>query len=142
MRQGALLGYLMDREKLIARVVVVQDDIDLVRSRLEKTHLRLAENLSEPHAVRVLREVPGGTDELPSTALSAAGGGEIPTDPQDPDGLRTVDRIFQLDLSLPPAASPDTFGSHVYVRFEHHREPLGDQWYRRLRQLFLSRFDV
>jgi putative peptide zinc metalloprotease protein len=142
LRKGALLGYLMDREKLIARVAVVQDDIDLVRTQLRAARLRLAETLAENHAVTVLREVPGAVDELPTKALSPAGGGNIPTDPQDPNGLRVLNRVFLFDLSLPANASPDTFGSHVYVRFEHVSEPLVAQWHRRLRQLFLSRFDV
>ena len=33
-RQGTPLGYLMARDKLIARVAVLQDNIDLVRTRL------------------------------------------------------------------------------------------------------------
>jgi hypothetical protein len=30
----------------------------------------------------------------------------------------------------------------VYVRFDHGHKPLALQWYRSLRQLFLSRLDV
>ena len=142
LRQGTLIGYLMARDKLIARVAVVQDNIDLVRTRLKRTQLRLAETLPDTHEVSVLREMPGAVDELPSTALSPAGGGHIPTDPRDPKGVKILDRVFLLDLALPRDVSPDTFGSHVYVRFEHFNEPLATQWYRRLRQLLLSRFDV
>jgi putative peptide zinc metalloprotease protein len=40
---------------------------------------------------------------------------------------------------LPPGTPSQTYGSHAYVRFEHDWEPFGEQIYRRLRQLLLSR---
>jgi len=36
----------------------------------------------------------------------------------------------------------ERLGSRVYVRFDHGREPLGWQWFRRIRQLFLRRLNV
>jgi len=141
-RKGALLGYLLDRDRLTARVVVTQQDIDLVRTKLRGVRLRLAENPGHTFSAAVLREVPSGVDELPSLALTPAGGGEIPVDPQDTSGVKSLDRVFVFDVELPRDALPDTFGSRVYVRFEHAYEPLATQWYRRVRQLFLSRLDV
>lgn len=141
-RKGALLGYLLDRDRLTARVVVTQRDIDLVRTKLHAVRLRFAENPARTFPAAVLREVPSGVDELPSQALTPAGGGEIPVDPQDSSGVKSLDRVFVFDVELPSDALPDTFGSRVYVRFEHAYEPLAKQWYRRVRQLFLSRFDV
>jgi putative peptide zinc metalloprotease protein len=90
--------------------------------------------------VRILREVPAGSEELPSRALTGAGGGSFTTDPRYPDQARSLERTFQFDLELPPGAAPGYFGSRVYVRFGHEAEPLGVQWYRRLRQLFLASF--
>jgi putative peptide zinc metalloprotease protein len=141
-RKGALLGYLLEQDRLIARVAITQNDIDLVRTKLREARMRLAGRVGETWPVAVLRELPGGVDELPSPALTPQGGGSIPVDPQDSSGVKTLDRVFLFDIQLPPAALPDTFGSRVYVRFEHVREPLARQWYRRIRQLFLSRFDV
>ena len=141
-RKGALLGYLLDRDRLTARVVVTQRDIDLVRTKLQAVRLRFAENPARTFPAAVLREVPSGVDELPSQALTPAGGGEIPVDPQDSSGVKSLDRVFVFDVELPSDALPNTFGSRVYVRFEHAYEPLAKQWYRRVRQLFLSRFDV
>jgi putative peptide zinc metalloprotease protein len=41
---------------------------------------------------------------------------------------------------------PDTpafvMGEHVYVRFEHGAEPLGQRIYRAVRQLFMRQFTV
>jgi putative peptide zinc metalloprotease protein len=141
-RKGELLGYILDRHKLIARIAVPQMDIDLVRTRLRHAQLRLADSVSDVYPVSALREVPGAVEELPSPALSPAGGGKIPVDPKDPHGLKLLERVFLFDLDLPDYVRPDRFGAHVYVRFEHLSEPLAHQWYRRLRQLFLSRFDV
>lgn len=141
-KKGELIAYILDRHQLIARTVVTQDDIDLVRTSLNSAEIRFADAIPQIHGVEVIREVPGGVDELPTAALSPNGGGKIATDPQDQNGLKTLERIFLLDLSLPPNTPPSAFGERVYVRFDHRAEPLASQWYRRLRQLFLSRFNV
>jgi putative peptide zinc metalloprotease protein len=141
-RKGELLGYVLDRKQLIARVVVVQDNIDLVRTRLRSVQLRLAEAITDVHSALVVREMPGGVDELPTAALGLAGGGSIAVDPKDSNGLKTLERVFVFDLELPPTVAPKAFGERVHVRFDHGGEPLAAQAYRRARQLFLSRFNV
>jgi putative peptide zinc metalloprotease protein len=141
-RQGELVGYVLDRHQFIARVAVTQDDVELVHARLKATQLRFSDAIENPYRVAILRQVPGAVDELPSAALSPAGGGRIAVDPKDPNGLKTLQRIFLLDLKLPDEAHPGTFGGRVYVRFEHTSEPLLGQWYRRIRQLFLSQLNV
>jgi putative peptide zinc metalloprotease protein len=141
-RQGELLGYLLDRHKLIARVAVTQADIDLVRTQLTRAELRVADDVNDIHRVSTLRAMPGAVDELPSAALGSTGGGAIAVDPQDENGTKLLERVFLFDLDLDGQVRPDRFGTHVHVRFEHRYEPLARQWYRRIRQLFLSRFDV
>jgi putative peptide zinc metalloprotease protein len=141
-KKGELLGYLLDRSRLIARVAVTQADIDLVRSQLTRAELRVADDIDEIHRVSTVRAMPGAVDELPSAALGSLGGGEIAVDPQDENGTKVLDRVFLFDLDLEGQIRPERFGTHVHVRFEHRYEPLARQWYRRIRQLFLSRFDV
>lgn len=141
-KKGELLGYVMDSKQLVARVAVAQDNIDLVRTRFKAVELRFADSISSTYQVAVLREIPSALNELPTAALSPNGGGNIPVDPNDREGLKTLDRVFFVDLSLPPEAVPNAFGGRVYVRFDHIGEPLLGQMYRRLRQLFLSRFHV
>ena len=141
-KKGELLGYLMDREQLIARVAVTQENIDLVRTRFKSVELRFADSIPNEYPVTVLRETPSGLMELPSAALSQNGGGQIPVDPNDSNGLKTLERVFFVDLSLPADAIPSAFGGRVHVRFDHIGEPLLRQFYRRVRQLFLSRFHV
>jgi len=51
-------------------------------------------------------------------------------------------RVFQVELALPADVPVATLGSRVYVRFDHGLEPLARRWYRDLRRLFLSTFDV
>ncbi len=141
-KKGELLGYVLDRKEFIARVVVPQDNIDLVRTRFKSAELRLAEAIADAYPAAVIREMPGGVDELPTAALGLNGGGAIAVDPKDPNGLKTLERVFVFDLQLPPGAAPKAFGERVHVRFHHGGEPLAAQLYRRVRQLFLSRFNV
>lgn len=141
-KKGELLGYLMDKDQLVARVAIAQENIDLVRTQLKAVDLRFADGVSNSFRVSVLREVPSALNELPTAALSPNGGGHIPVDPNDSKGLKTLDRVFFVDLSLPDDATPSTFGGRVFVRFDHLTEPLFGQMFRRLRQLFLSRFHV
>ncbi|HET6720003.1 MAG TPA: site-2 protease family protein, partial [Rhodocyclaceae bacterium] len=141
-KKGELIGYVLEKEGPIARVVIPQDDIDLVRTRFRGAELRVADRVNVSVEVPLKREAAGGVHELPSAALGIAGGGLIPTAPSDNNGTKTIDRVFLVDLGLPPEVSIAAFGERVFVRFSHGAEPLAVQGLRRLRQLFLSRFGV
>ncbi len=141
-KKGELLGYLLSGPPHLVRVVVTQDDIALVRDRLTAVEVKITDRLAQTFPARVLREVPGGHDQLPNKALALTGGGPHATDPRDTNGLKSLQRLFQFDLALPEEIGHLEVGTRVYVRFRHHAEPLGEQWARRLRQLFLARFNV
>ena len=141
-KKGELVGHVLDRKQLIARVVVQQADIDLVRTRYRSAELRLADSIADTFSTVILRETPGGMDELPTPALAISNGGLIATDPRDSNGNKVLERVFIFDMQLPQDVLPNAFGERVYVRFSHALEPLAAQGWRRLRQLFLSRFAV
>jgi putative peptide zinc metalloprotease protein len=142
LRRGTVIGYIEGPQSRLLRVVVTQDNIDLVRGHLRNIEVKLPQQAMQSWPVHILREIPAGSDELPSMALAGIGGGQFAIDPRYPDQPRSFERTFQFELELPPGAGPDYFGSRVYVRFTHDAEPIGLQWYRRLRQLFLARFDA
>ena len=141
-KKGELLGYVIGQVEPLTRVVVSQDAIDRVRLRTAAVELRLAEHPSHVLAGRVVREVPAGEATLPSPALSATEGGDIATDPRDPKAPRALQRVFQVDVALDGVSPFGHFGQRVFVRFDHHREPLAEQWYRSIRLLFLTTFNV
>jgi putative peptide zinc metalloprotease protein len=141
-KKGELIAHVLDRANLLARVVVQQDDIDLVRSRLKGAQLRFADAIERTHTTRILREVPGAQNELPTSALSAAQGGPIATDPQDSQGTKALVRVFSFDMQLPESVPVSAFGERVHVRFELRSEPLASQAWRRVRQTLLSHLAV
>jgi putative peptide zinc metalloprotease protein len=142
LKQGDLIAYVLNKKQPTVRVVAPQSEIDLVRGRNRGVKVRLASQLDRVIPATIVREVPGGVEQLPSTVLSNAGGGEIPTDPRDKEGLKTFENLFQLDLELNEPVEQLFIGGRVYVRFDHGYIPLGIQWYRSLRQLLLRRFNV
>ena len=141
-KKGDLLAYVLDLQRVTVRAVVGQANIDLVRHRRHGIEVRLAERLDDPRPATLTREVPGAREQLPSPALGSAGGGNIVTDPRDPQGVTALGKVFQLDLDVPSATGLVDVGGRVYVRFDHGWTPLANQWYFELRQLFLARFDV
>jgi putative peptide zinc metalloprotease protein len=141
-KRGDVLGYVIFQESRIARVIVAQDDIDLVRNKLTDVEVRLTNRPAATYRAKLVREVPAASDRLPSKAFTEAGGGRFVADPRDTGQVKTLQRTFQFDLELPAEAANTNFGSRVLVRFNHGREPLAWQAYRRLRQLFLSRFEA
>jgi putative peptide zinc metalloprotease protein len=143
-RQGDLIGYVMEQPRPIARVVAPQDAVDVVRSSVTGVQVRMAHAPQRILPGRIEREVPAGDEYLPSRALSTEGGGQIATDMRDAHGARTLERTFQFDVAVDAAigAVPLFFGERVHVRLEHPDQPLGQQWVRNLRRLFLSHFHV
>lgn len=143
-RQGDLVGYVLDQPRPIARVVAPQDAADAVRTAATRVELRLAHAPQKVLPARLEREVPAAEEYLPSKVLATEGGGQLATDARDGRGARTLERTFQFDVAVDPAAGsvPLFFGERVHVRFEHPDEPIGRQWLRSFRRLFLSQFHV
>lgn len=143
LREGQQIGYVLATGSRIVRATIRQDDIDLVRHRLRRAAVVLAERLDEILPADIIREVPAGRDDLPSKALGSAGGGALAIDPGDPHGTKALQRVFQVDIVLPGNAAPAAaFGSRAFVRFDYDWEPAGQQILRRVRQLLLSQLQL
>jgi putative peptide zinc metalloprotease protein len=144
--KGEPIGYVIgpsDSGRLV-RVVVPQDAVDAVRHATRRVTLRYAHQSDVELDARIVREVPGGDEFLPSRALSVEGGGHLATDPREQTRAKTMERTFQFDVELadPQASAGGFFGERVNVRFVHTAQPLGIQWARAIRLLFLSHFHV
>ena len=139
---GELLAYVVNVDAMTVRTVVDQADIDLIVSATKQVQVRLSERLAESVEARMKRLVPAASEELPSLALGSEGGGEVPLDPRDPQGHKALKKVFQVDVEFPPPLGVLNVGGRVFVRFDHGWSPLASQWYRKGRQLFLSRFNV
>ena len=116
--------------------------MDLVRKHLRDVQVRLADRLTRPIPAVVEREVPAATDELPSPALSIAGGGVIATRSNEKGADIALRKLFQFDVKLHTNFPVNNIGERVYVRLLRDPEPLALQWFRLGRQLFLSKFNV
>jgi putative peptide zinc metalloprotease protein len=141
-KQGELLGHVVDFSTTTVRAVVRQTDVDLVRTRLLKTEVRLAERRSFPLVGRITRLAPAAGNELPSAALGTQGGGELPVDPSDEQLRKAMQAVFQVDVTLPTDTPLINAGGRVYVRFSYAWEPLVVQAHRYARQLFIRRLNV
>jgi putative peptide zinc metalloprotease protein len=141
LHKGQEIGYVLPAETLTARVLVSQDDIDLVRRGTQTVRVKLAGKMYETYEARIVREVPAASDSVKNLALSSVGGGEAPLDPQRTDKPKTLDTWFEFELAL-PATRTSVLGAHVYARFEHPPEPIAWRLYRAVRQVFLRQFAV
>lgn len=144
LRQGQLLGYVSKQDRLIIRSVVTQSDIGLLRRNVSGVEVRLAENLSEKIAAKIVRETPAASLELPSAALGTFGGGNIAVNSltNDANARKALKKLFQVDLELEKGVVVSGLGERAYILFDHGSEPLARQWLRMARQLILSQLSV
>ena len=141
-RKGEVIAYTVDPKTTTTRVTVKQQDIDIVRNQTKTIEVRMVDRIFETQSAEIKRLVPGATDKLPSLALSQQGGGEIAVDPQATKQAKAFQKHFVLEVGFPINSPRINIGSRVYVRFDHGFESIGKQGYRRLRQLFMVRFNV
>jgi putative peptide zinc metalloprotease protein len=139
-RHGDLIGFVAELSTGTVRVAVTQANIGLIRNHTESVSIRLAEQLDQPLTATISREMPLSNYRIPSAVLGTRGGGPLAVDPGDESGTRTLDPVFHIELTF--NAPVDRLGGRTYVRFDHGTEPLGFQWYRRVRQLLLRQFNV
>jgi putative peptide zinc metalloprotease protein len=147
-KRGEIIGYVMSAANApkefqpIVRVAVEQDDVALLKGRVKAVELQLAGDAKNSYQSTLLRDTPAALIKLPSAALGDKAGGELTTDPQDKDGLRTARPTFAFDVSLPFEAiqSNGFVGQKAYVRFDLGSSPLAAQWLRRAQQTMLLKF--
>ncbi len=140
--KGDVIGYLITPQVKSVHMVVPQDDVGMLRTNIESIEVRLADRINEVFPAIIIRQVPGGTNQLPSAALGTFGGGRMAVDPRDSKGTRTLETVFEYELELPAEAVGSPIGTRVFVRINHGSEAIAMQWYRRLRQVFLRTFNV
>jgi putative peptide zinc metalloprotease protein len=136
------LAHVVDVDIVTVRILVSQEQIDLVRQDTRAVEVRLAERFGRIAHASIQRVVPAASNELPSAALGTQGGGIVAVDPTDREGRKSVQKYFQVDVQLAGEKQPVNLGGRAYVRFDHGWEPIVFQWYRGVRQVFLSRLNV
>jgi putative peptide zinc metalloprotease protein len=141
-KKGEMVGYVVGEYVPIVRVVVPQSDVEQIGLATRSAEVMLPQDIASTWPAKVVREVPAAGKELPSPALSQGSGGEIPTDPRDQQGKKTLQSLFEFELQLPASTPALYLGSRVYVRFEHPPEPIGVRGWQAVRRLFLSHFHV
>lgn len=139
-KKGELIGHLLTGDALTVRVALPQDQADLVRSAPREVGVRLAEEGYRLRAGRVERDLDGAVAKLPSAALGDRGGGAIPTDGSDQDGLATQRPVVLVDVAV-PALHSERVGARAMVRFDHGRATIAAQGLRKLQQLVLQHFN-
>ena len=139
-RHGDLIGFVGDLSRGTIRIAVTQDNIGLIRRQMEGVQIRMADRPTKLLQATINRQSPSATHRIPSAVLGAMGGGPLAVDPTDQSGTQTLEQVFHIELAS--EAPVERLGGRAYVRIEHGTEPLGQQWYRRLRQLFLRQFNV
>ena len=140
-RKGQQIGYVVPAAVVTARVLVSQDQVDLVRTRTERVEVKLAGRVYDTFEASIRRESPAATNKLANLAMSSIGGGQAVVDPHESKEPKALNTWFEFELEL-PATQAFVLGEHVYVRFEHGSEALAWRLYRSVRQLFMKRFSV
>lgn len=145
-KQGDLLAYIVDNKQRIVRTVVNQAELGVLEKGVIDAHVRFPHTMIESFEAEVTKQVPSGNHQLPSIALANVGFGGVDTEPgQDGHSIRTLEKIFHLELKLLSnrrelQAVP--MGTRAYVTLEHAPEPLGVRWLRVSRQLLLKHLSV
>ncbi|MBC7601966.1 MAG: hypothetical protein H7255_04805, partial [Ramlibacter sp.] len=138
-RRGALLGHVVVPGTAHVRLALPEDEFLRVRGQVRDVQVVLAESPFSVRDAKLMPQVPGATQELPSPALGDRHGGPIPVDSSDKEGLRARAPVFLLDVVLDDY-DPGRIGGRAWVKLDLPAQPVGLQLWHRLRQLFVRQF--
>ena len=141
-RQGELLGYILNDDPPTIRMAVDQDNIGQLRKSIVEIKIKLASDPRSNYSAEIIRQAPEATNQLPSAALATTGGGKFIINPDSKDQLLALEKVFLVDLRFNPGQKYIPLGTRAYVRIDHGGEALALQWYRGIRQTFLRQFNV
>jgi putative peptide zinc metalloprotease protein len=139
---GEVVGYVLSAELDTVRVVVPQSQVALVRTDTSAVEVRSAAAVDRVFSAQITRAAPSAIEQLPSAILGVEGGGDVAINPQVAGNLQPLSKHFQFDVTLERAADSPLVDGRYYVKFKHSATPLGWQFARSLRQVFLSVLNV
>jgi putative peptide zinc metalloprotease protein len=141
--RGSLVGQVLTSSPPTVRVALPEADATDLRQQQGTASVRLATAPGQAHEASLMRDSVGAVTQLPSAALSTRYGGQISTDPQDPDHLRTLQPVVLVDVRLAaaPADTSERLGERAWVRIDAGWSPPLVQLSRSVRQLVLRRFN-
>lgn len=137
-KKGDPIAYIVNPDDLVVQLVVPQASVGLFSRAVTNVQVRLADNPGKNLPAEILRQTPAGSNSLPSRALGAIGGGDIAVVGGDSNGTTTAEKVFQIDLALPSNSKVAGLGTRAFVRINHGREILAQQWLRHFQQLLLN----
>jgi putative peptide zinc metalloprotease protein len=111
-RKGQQIAFILPPGAATVRVLVSQDDVDLVRSGTRRIEVKRAGSLAETETAMLRREVPAASRRVPNPALSTQGGGMVDVDPGQKDSqVVAMDSWFEFAPPAAPSASACTCAS-------------------------------
>ena len=140
-QQGEPLGRLVSDRQI--RIVILADQNVGPRLKNElaigsPVRVRLRGEPDREIEATIAQFINSGRKRLPSQALGLAGGGDIMTDPDDPNGGQAAQAYFEVHLNIEPEdASAQGFrpGQAVVARFSLPDQPIATQVIRIVRQM-------
>jgi len=139
-REGEVIGHIVNHENLIIRATVPQSRIGLLQTYDTTADFVLAQELGTTYESKIIRQTPQATRYIPTPALGTAGGGNLGVDPSDKSNTKLLKPVFQIDISVPKDEKINQIGGRVYVRLNHGYMPIGQQIALYFNQLFLRHF--
>lgn len=140
--RGSLVGHVLGAGLPTLRVAVDHEDAVRLRQRLRGVSVRPADFPAAAAALpaQLARDSQSATQQLPSAALGDRHGGDIQTDPQDRDALRTLRPVVLMDVATQQPFT-QRLGERAWVRFDLGWSPLAAQLLQGLRRQVAQRFN-
>lgn len=140
--RGTTLGFVRGETEYAFSAVVPQRRVDrLFANDLTGAEVKLKGREGETFALVDLQAIPADQSELPSAALGILGGGSVSVEARDRSGSRAREPFFEIRGRLElPAEEIANHGQRGVGRFPLPATPLGVQWFRNVRQLFLQEY--
>jgi putative peptide zinc metalloprotease protein len=141
-QRGQEIGRVAVLDKLVIKGDIDQKDRQLIAAPGNvKIEVRLAGTLGQTIDIPTgsLTVLPSAVGELVDASLGSHGGGDIPVDPRDPNGVRTEGSIFEAWVKLDNRNQSVFPGQRAYVRLTLENRTLAWQWTNMFLQLFATR---
>jgi len=144
LHRGQQIGLVASLDDVLIRATAGQDlAARLVEHAYEQLEIRVKGRPDAMLTGKIEKILPAGEDVLPSEALGYAVGGSMPTLLQDPRGVRTAEKFFEIRIRPAPDSPVRLLsGQRVLARIQMPSKPLAIQWWQSARQLFQRRFHI